>query len=79
MQVPVTAWLEAFAAHPRIGDFNSLKKKYQDSAFQDLSRSEQGSALDASQEVLQVSLVFMTLACGSCMLPSACELLKCCK
>jgi hypothetical protein len=52
VQVPIRGWLEAFDAHPRIGDLEGLRKKY--GAFSDLSRSEQAAASDASPEVLQV-------------------------
>lgn len=45
-------WLEAFDAHPRIGDLEGLRKKY--GAFSDLSRSEQAGASSASPKVLQV-------------------------
>ena len=52
MQVPPSGWLEAFAAHPRIGDLDGLKRKYGD--FADMSRSEQASASRASERTLQV-------------------------
>lgn len=52
LQVPIRGWLEAFDAHPRIGDIEGLRKKY--GAFSDLSRSEQAGASGASPEVLQV-------------------------
>ncbi len=38
----VTGWLEAFAAHPRIGDIDGLRKKF--GAFADMSKGEQASA-----------------------------------
>ena len=44
-------WLEAFAAHPRIGDLASLKEKYRRSL--DLSAREQSGAADASDTVLK--------------------------
>lgn len=31
-QVGIPGWLEAFAAHPRIGDVNSLRKKFASTA-----------------------------------------------
>ncbi len=44
--LPGTDWLEAFAAHPRIGDLESIKKKY--AATADLASSEQSSVAGAS-------------------------------
>lgn len=46
-------WLEAFAAHPRIGDVDALKAKF--SNFVELSQSEQSAASSASGDVLQVA------------------------
>lgn len=42
--------LEAFDYHPKIGDMNSLKKKYSVSA--DLSESEQSGAMSAAENIL---------------------------
>ena len=53
VQARVTDWLEAFAAHPRIGDIDSLKAKYTE--FAKSSRTEQAAAASASGETLQVS------------------------
>lgn len=47
----VTDWLEAFAAHPRIGDLDSLKAKY--TQFAKSSQTEQAIAASASGEILQ--------------------------
>mgnify|MGYP001162716495 FL=1 len=44
-------YLEAFRGHPKIGDIQSLKKKYSDSA--NLARSEQSGVESASPEILQ--------------------------
>lgn len=46
-----TDYLEAFSAHPKIGDINSLKKKYQATAA--LSEQEQSGVETASDETLQ--------------------------
>lgn len=51
-QTPVAGWLEAFAAHPRIGDLESLRTKY--GAFADLSKGEQAAAAaSATDDVLK--------------------------
>lgn len=52
VQTPVTGWLEAFAAHPKIGDLRSLQAKY--GAFAELSKGEQAAAAGASEQTLQV-------------------------
>lgn len=44
------AWLEAFAAHPRIGDFESLKMKY--AGNQEWSGGEQAGAAEADDATL---------------------------
>jgi 2-oxo-4-hydroxy-4-carboxy-5-ureidoimidazoline decarboxylase len=44
-------WLEAFGAHPKIGDIESLKAKY--SATKNLAASEQSGVTQASQQVLE--------------------------
>ena len=44
-------WLEAFGAHPKIGDIESLKAKY--SATKNLAVSEQSGVAQASQQVLE--------------------------
>ena len=62
-QVPVTCWLEAFAAHPRIGDVDSLRKRF--GAFTEHSRSEQATAATASSDVLQVRSLLREI--HSCM------------
>ncbi|KAL4422666.1 hypothetical protein ABPG75_008863 [Micractinium tetrahymenae] len=51
-QTPITGWLEAFAAHPRIGDLEGLRKKYA-GAFGAMSQGEQARAAGAPEEVLQ--------------------------
>jgi hypothetical protein len=48
----VTGWLEAFAAHPKIGDLEGLRKKF--GGFAELSKGEQAAAAGASEGVLQV-------------------------
>jgi 2-oxo-4-hydroxy-4-carboxy-5-ureidoimidazoline decarboxylase len=44
-------WLEAFGAHPKIGDIESLKAKY--NATKNLAESEQSGVAQASQQVLE--------------------------
>ncbi|MBS1516960.1 MAG: 2-oxo-4-hydroxy-4-carboxy-5-ureidoimidazoline decarboxylase [Bacteroidetes bacterium] len=44
-------WLEAFKYHPKIGDLNSLKKKYSHS--KDLSEKEQSGTVLASENTLK--------------------------
>lgn len=51
-QTPITGWLEAFAAHPRIGDLQGLREKY-GGAFGAMSQGEQAGAAGATEEVLQ--------------------------
>ena len=47
-QTPVADWLEAFAAHPRIGDIESLRKKFD--AFNTFSKGEQAAAAASATE-----------------------------
>lgn len=49
-QLPDEAWLEAFAAHPRIGDFESLKMKY--AGNKEWSGGEQAGAAAAGDATL---------------------------
>jgi 2-oxo-4-hydroxy-4-carboxy-5-ureidoimidazoline decarboxylase len=44
-------WLEAFTQHPKIGDMNSLKKKFATTAG--WASGEQGAVAQASEETLQ--------------------------
>ena len=44
----MAGWLEAFAAHPLIGDAEGLKRKF--GAFAELSKGEQGAAAAAASE-----------------------------
>ena len=44
-------WLEAFAAHPRIGDLEALRKKFATTA--DWCASEQAGVAGAGDEILQ--------------------------
>ena len=46
-----TDYLEAFSAHPRIGDVNSLRKKY--SNTKRIAGNEQAGVQTASQETLE--------------------------
>ena len=57
LQTHVTGWLEAFAAHPKIGDLEGLRKKY-GGTFGELSRGEQAAAAGAPDAVLQVGAAF---------------------
>lgn len=56
-ETPVTGWLEAFGAHPKIGDFLTTSKSNANSnskAFEKMSRNEQGDAVtSASEHTLQ--------------------------
>jgi len=47
-EVPVSGWLEAFAAHPRIGDVEVLKKKF--GAFAEMSKGEQALAANTGDD-----------------------------
>jgi hypothetical protein len=49
----VAGWLEAFAAHPKIGDMEGLRKKY-GGAFGEMSTGEQAAAAGTPDDVLQV-------------------------
>ena len=49
--LPRDEWLAAFAAHPKIGDVNSLKKKYASTTA--LASKEQASVAEANDETLQ--------------------------
>lgn len=44
-------WLEAFAAHPRIGDIDTLRKKY--GATREWAKNEQGGVAGASETTLE--------------------------
>ena len=44
-------WLQAFAAHPMIGDVDSLREKY--ASTKEFAAAEQASAAEASEAVLQ--------------------------
>jgi 2-oxo-4-hydroxy-4-carboxy-5-ureidoimidazoline decarboxylase len=46
-----TDWLEAFAAHPRIGDLDSLRKKFATTA--DLASGEQAGVTGAGEDVIR--------------------------
>eukprot|EP00897_Mesotaenium_endlicherianum_P001084 jgi/Mesen1/10977/ME000096S10550 len=51
-EVPITGWLEAFAAHPRIGDVAGLRQKFASTA--ELCEGEQSAALmSADEQTLQ--------------------------
>ena len=52
LQTSVAGWLEAFGAHPRIGDATALKAKL--GGFGQASRSEQAAASGAPEAVYQV-------------------------
>ena len=53
LQVDVKGWLEAFEAHPKIGDIESLKKKF--GGFAAMSKNEQSGAAEAAPAEIQVS------------------------
>src|SRR5438132_12078296 len=44
-------WLDAFTHHPKIGDINSLKEKYANTAH--LAEGEQSSVKQATEQTLQ--------------------------
>lgn len=50
-RMPTEAWLEAFAAHPRIGDLDSLRMKF--AGNREWSGGEQSGVSVATDEVLQ--------------------------
>lgn len=50
-QTPVAGWLEAFAAHPRLGDKKGVEGR--EGKFGELSRGEQSAAAGAGQDVLE--------------------------
>ena len=52
IQVDVAGWQQAFAAHPRIGDIEGLRKKF--GGFADMSKNEQASSAGASAQVIEV-------------------------
>lgn len=54
LQTPVAGWLQAFAAHPRIGDMESLKKKFD--AFTSFSHGEQATAASSASDTTLQSL-----------------------
>lgn len=51
-------WLEAFAAHPRIGDVDNLRQRF--GSFADHSRSEQGAS-GATEQQIQVCQLSLSL------------------
>lgn len=46
-----TDWLEAFAGHPRIGDLDSIRKRF--GATADLCHGEQSGVADAGESVIR--------------------------
>lgn len=50
-QTSVAGWLEAFGAHPRIGNAAALRAKL--GSFADMSRDEQSATAGASEDVFQ--------------------------
>ncbi|CAL8462559.1 g2092 [Coccomyxa elongata] len=50
-EVPIRGWLQAFEAHPRIGDTKTLRTHK--GAFGELSRDEQAAASSANQAILR--------------------------
>ncbi|KAG0570560.1 hypothetical protein KC19_6G170700 [Ceratodon purpureus] len=53
-KVDISGWLEAFAAHPRIGDVETLRSKY---ANERICSEEQAAALNSANEHLLQELV----------------------
>lgn len=62
-QTSIAGWLEAFGAHPRIGNAAALRAKL--GSFADMSRDEQSATAGASDDVFQVSCFLPRLACLS--------------
>lgn len=50
-QTPIAGWLEAFAAHPRLGDAKGVQTAA--GKFGELSRDEQAAAASAGEDTLQ--------------------------
>ncbi|KAK2076979.1 hypothetical protein QBZ16_005207 [Prototheca wickerhamii] len=50
-ETPVAGWLEAFSAHPRLGDKKGVEGR--EGKFGELSRGEQSAAAGAGQDVLE--------------------------
>ena len=48
VQTCISGWLEAFAAHPRIGDVAGLKQKF--GIFAEMSRTEQSVAAAGAED-----------------------------
>lgn len=73
-ELGVQEWLDAFAAHPIIGDVEGLKKKY--GTFNDLSKGEQSTALQSVDEsVFQVTSANAVCWCAAEMMLFTMQLL----
>eukprot|EP00877_Chromochloris_zofingiensis_P009524 jgi/Chrzof1/4825/Cz15g00220.t1 len=57
--VSTEGWLQAFAAHPKIGDVHTLKAKYSGHTFGQLSQSEQSAALQSGNDMVFEGLAVM--------------------
>ena len=53
----MTGWLEAFAAHPKIGDMDSLRRKFD--AFTAFSQGEQAAAAASASDATLAALADM--------------------
>ena len=72
-QTPVSGWLEAFAAHPRIGDVEALRSRF--GAFVDSSRREQAASApsDAQLQVQAETLILISGSASRCSARCACR------
>jgi len=73
-QVGVAGWLEAFAAHPRIGDVEGLKKKF--GGFADMSKNEQAGAAEASAGVIEVELAARNKTLSAGLAPACLQMIQ---
>ena len=55
LQVPVTGWLQAFAAHPRLGRVEATQTTSQ--GFLQLSKGEQAGVAGAASSILEVRML----------------------
>lgn len=53
-ETPLTGWLEAFSAHPKLGDANAVRAKF--SKFSELSSTEQSGILAAANDTVFAEL-----------------------
>lgn len=61
-EVNVAGWLEAFAAHPKLGDARALRDKYAGAGFGAHSNAEQAAALGSGSEAVFEELAALNTA-----------------